>query len=202
MAATRRKRSSANGDDHNRRDHLVRVSARLFREQGYDATSVRDIAAAAGIQSGSWVYHFPTKQEILAAVMEEGLARSLERIEAIAAKPIKPRAKFRELVRTHLETILAPGEDFIPVLLYDWRSLERASRPKVVALQDRYEALWEQVIDELHRSGDWARPTGIDRLLMFGALNWVAHWYKRKGPLDLEQLTDEAVEFCLRSRPR
>jgi AcrR family transcriptional regulator len=199
MPTTKRKRSSGNGDDTGRREHLVRVSAKLFREQGYEATSVRDIAAAAGIQSGSWVYHFPTKQEILAAVMEEGLARSLERIEAIAARPMKARDKFRALVRTHLETILAPGQDFIPVLLYDWRSLQRSSRPKVIALQDRYEAVWDEVIRELQRSGDWARPTKVDRLLMFGALNWIAHWYQRRGALDMEELTDEAVDFCLRS---
>ena len=68
-------------EDAGRRAQLVRESARLFREKGYDATSVRDIAAATGLQSGSWVYHFKTKQDILAAVMEEGLQRALERIE-------------------------------------------------------------------------------------------------------------------------
>ena len=44
-------------EDAGRRAQLVRESARLFREKGYDATSVRDIAAATGLQSGSWVYH-------------------------------------------------------------------------------------------------------------------------------------------------
>lgn len=202
MPSTKRKRVRGDGDERSRREHLVRVSAKLFREQGYEATSVRDIAAAAGIQSGSWVYHFPTKQEILAAVMEEGLASSLARIEAIATQPMNPRDKFRALVRTHLETILAPGQDFIPVLLYDWRSLKRSARPKVVALQDRYEALWDEVLEELRGTGDWARPTQVDRLLMFGALNWIAHWYKRRGALDIEQLTDQAVEFCLRTPAR
>jgi len=75
---------SARPDDAGRRGQLVRESARLFREKGYEATSVRDIAAATGLQSGSWVYHFKTKQDILAAVMEEGLQQALERIEAIA----------------------------------------------------------------------------------------------------------------------
>jgi AcrR family transcriptional regulator len=193
---------SGRPEDLDRRGQLIRESARLFRERGYEGTSVRDIAAATGLQSGSWVYHFKTKQDILAAVMEEGLRGSLERIEAIGREVLAPRARFEALVRAHLDTILAPGQDFIPVLLYDWRSLEPASRPRVVALQKRYEAVWGRVIAELHESGDWAEPTRIDRLLMFGALNWIAHWYHRDGKLDVAGLADQAVRFFLRTPRR
>ncbi len=187
------------GEEAGRRQQLLHASARLFREQGYDATSVRDIAAATGMQSGSWVYHFRTKQEILAAVMEEGLASALARIEAIAGLDLAARARFRALVRTHLETLLGPGQDFIPVLLYEWRALEPAQRARVIAPQKRYEQVWTETIHELQASGDWIHPTRADHLLMFGALNWIAHWYRRSGPLDVEQLTDDCVTFFLRT---
>ncbi len=190
---------SRRADDAGRRGQLVRESARLFREKGYEAASVRDIAAATGLQSGSWVYHFRTKQDILAAVMVEGLQQALERIEAIGHEPLPPRERFRALVHAHLDTILGPGQDFIPVLLYDWRSLEPKARPRVVALQKRYEAVWDAVIRDLQRSGDWAGPTRVDRLLMFGALNWIAHWYRPRGPLDVGTLAEECVRFFLRT---
>jgi TetR/AcrR family transcriptional regulator, cholesterol catabolism regulator len=186
-------------DDAGRRGQLIRESARLFRQKGFEATSVRDIAAATGLQSGSWVYHFKTKQDILAAVMEEGLQRALERIEAIGREQLAPREHFRALLRAHLDTILAPGQDFIPVLLYEWRALAKKSRPRVVALQRRYEAVWDEVIAQLQRSGEWAQPTRIDRLLMFGALNWMAHWYRPDGPFDVAQLAAEAERFFLRT---
>ena len=193
---------SRRADDAGRRGQLVRESARLFREKGYDATSVRDIAAATGLQSGSWVYHFKTKQDILAAVMEEGLQQALERIEAIARENLPPREHFRALVRTHLDTLLAPGQDFIPVLLYDWRSLDRRGRERVIALQKRYEKVWDDVMGRLRRSGDWAMPTRVDRLLMFGALNWIVQWYRPGGPLDVAQLVDDAETFFLRTPTR
>jgi AcrR family transcriptional regulator len=192
---------SSRPDDAGRRGQLVRESARLFREKGYDATSVRDIAAATGLQSGSWVYHFRTKQDILAAVMEEGLQQALERIEAIARQQLPPREHFRALLRTHLDTLLGPGQDFIPVLLYEWRSLEADGRPRIIELQRRYEKVWDDVIDKLQRSGEWAMPTRVDRLLMFGALNWIAHWYRPGGPLDVAQLTADAERFFLRTAP-
>ncbi len=190
---------SSRPDDAGRRGQIVRESARLFREKGYEATSVRDIAAATGLQSGSWVYHFRTKQDILAAVMEEGLKQALERIEAIGREQLAPREYFRALLRTHLDTLLGPGQDFIPVLLYEWRSLEADARPRIIELQRRYEAVWDGVIGQLQRSGEWTQPTPVDRLLMFGALNWIAHWYRSGGPLGVAQLVDEAERFFLRT---
>ncbi len=51
----------------------------------------------------------------------------------------------------------------------------------------------------MQRSGDWALPTRVDRLLMFGALNWIAHWYRPRGALDVAQLVAEAERFFLRT---
>ena len=192
---------SLRADEAGRRGQILRESARLFREKGFDGTSVRDIAAATGLQSGSWVYHFKTKQDILAAVMEEGLQQALERIEAIGHQRLAPRARFRALLRTHIDTLLGPGQDFIPVLLYEWRSLEAAARPRIVELQRRYEAVWDAVIAALQHSGEWTQPTRLDRLFMFGALNWIAHWYRPGGALDAAQLAREAERFFLRTPP-
>ena len=192
---------SLRADEAGRRGQILRESARLFREKGFDGTSVRDIAAATGLQSGSWVYHFKTKQDILAAVMEEGLQQALERIEAIGHERLAPRAHFRALLRTHIDTLLGPGQDFIPVLLYEWRSLEAAARPRIVELQRRYEAVWDSVIAALQQSGEWAQPTRLDRLFMFGALNWIAHWYRSGGALDAAQLAEAAERFFLRTPP-
>jgi AcrR family transcriptional regulator len=202
-AARRRGRPRAlPGDDDSRRHQLLRASARLFREKGYDGTSVRDIAQAAGMQSGSWVYHFPTKQDILVAAMEQGLVDALARIEAIAAQDLPPRRRFEALVRTHLDTLLAPGQDFIPVVLYEWRSLEPHSRKRVAVPLKRYEAVWRQAIDALQRAGEWPARTKIDVLLLFGALNWMARWYQPGGPLDIDTLAGECVKFFLRSPGR
>lgn len=199
MRARPRGRPRAAPDDEaGRRRQLLRASARLFREKGYDGTSVRDIAQATGLQSGSWVYHFPTKQDILVAVMEEGLNDALARIEAIAKRDLPPRRKFAALVRAHLDTILAPGQDFIPVVLYEWRSLEAAALPRVTAPLRRYEAIWKRLIAELQRRGEWPGRTRIDVLLLFGALNWMARWYAPEGRLTVDQLSTDAVRFFLR----
>lgn len=181
------------------RKNLIEKSAALFREKGYDNTTVRDIAAAAGVQAGSWFYHFKTKQDILVAVVEQGMTQSLADIEAISAQTMAPRAAFTRLVQVHLHTLLAPDHDFIAVLLYEWRSLDQPARARIIKLKDRYEAIWNEVIEGLHASGDWAMPGKYDRLLMFGALNWTAQWFKPGAGGDLEELAEQAVAFILRT---
>ncbi|SHN38528.1 DNA-binding transcriptional regulator, AcrR family [Duganella sacchari] len=181
------------------RAELIEKSAQLFRTKGYDNTTVRDIAAATGIQAGSWFYHFKTKQEILAAIMEQGMQRSLAQIEEIAAQQLPPGAMLQRLVETHLHTLLAPDHHFIAVLLYEWRSLDEASRARIVALKDQYEAVWDRAIAALHHSGDWSTPSQFDRLLIFGALNWTVQWYKPGNGADVQELARQAMRFILRT---
>ena len=182
----------------NRREDLLRVCARLFREQGFDGTSIRDISQAAGMQSGSPFYHFKTKQEMLVAVMEQGLTEGLRHLEAVAALKLPPAEKFRQLVRAHLATLCEDGHDFIPVMLYDWRSLTPANRRRVIALKDSYDALWQRMTEELQAAGLMQGDAQLARLFTFGVLNWTARWYRAGGRKSLDEIADEAARFLLR----
>jgi len=181
-----------------RRRALLRVCARLFREKGFDGTTIRDISGAAGMHSGSPFYHFPDKQAMLLAVMEEGLAEGLRRSEAVLAGRLPPAEKFRRLVRSHLGTILEDGNDFIPVLLYDWRSLTPRNRRRVIALKDRYDALWQAMLDELAQAGLIAGDPQVARLFVLGAVNWSAQWYRPGGRLSLDEIAAQAARLLLK----
>ena len=97
MSVAQRKARARRNNETNRRDELLRVSAKLFREKGFDGTTIRDISGAAGMHSGSPFYHFKTKQDILVAVMEQGLAEGLRSLEAATAgagsPPWRPRCR-------------------------------------------------------------------------------------------------------------
>jgi AcrR family transcriptional regulator len=192
-----RRKAAQNG---NRRGDLLRVCARLFREKGFDGTSIRDISHAAGMHSGSPFYHFKTKQEMLVAVMGQGLEEGLRHLEAVAALKLPPAEKFRKLVRAHLETLCGDGHDFIPVMLYDWRSLTPANRRGVIYLKDRYDALWQKVTDELQAEGIMRGDAQLARLFTFGVLNWTARWYRAGGRKSLDEIAEEAAGFLLRGR--
>ena len=197
MSVAQRKARTRRNNESNRRDALLRVSAKLFREKGFDGTSIRDISNAAGMHSGSPFYHFKTKQDILVAVMEQGLAEGLRRTEEVMALPLPPEQKLAKLIRAQLGTILEEGSDFIPVLLYDWRSLNAANRRRIVALKDRYDALWQEVIDDLQRAGQMPGDAQLMRLLILGAVNWTGTWYRTGGRLSLDKVADDAARLFL-----
>lgn len=188
-------------DDGNRRVELVRAAARLFRKQGFDATSTRDIAAAVGMRSGSPFYHFKSKGALLFAVMEEGMRSARERqqaaLERSGADDSDPAAMLSVLIRNHFDILLGPGSDFIPVMLYEARSITPRQRASLARLQGAYEADWVPVLEALHASGRLLADVKLARLLMFGALNWSAQWFNRRGEASLDDLTEAAMALFL-----
>jgi AcrR family transcriptional regulator len=192
-------------DDGNRRGELLRSAAKLFRRKGFDATSTRDIAAAVGMRSGSPFYHFKSKGALLYAVMEEGMRSAIERQQQALqrAEQATPdiAGQLRILIRNHFDVLLGPGSDFVPVMLYESRSITPRQRAALAQLQSEYEAPWNPVLDALHASGQLKADVKLARLLMFGALNWSAQWYDRRKGATLDELADAAIALFIGDRP-
>jgi len=188
-------------DDGNRRRELLNTAARLFRRKGFHATSTRDIASAVGMHSGSPFYHFESKGALLAAVMEEGMRTAIARqgaaLEAVGER-VPASQRLRVLVRNHFDVLLGPGSDFIPVMLYEARSLTPRQRRVIADLQSEYERAWTPVLEQLLAVGKLKGDAKLARLLIFGALNWSAQWYDRRKGATLDDLTDAALALFIR----
>lgn len=206
--APRARGAPADGGD-NRRGELVQAAARLFREKGFDGTTIRDIAGAVGMRSGSPFYHFANKHELLAAVMEEGLRLGLERTRSVLADDgdgtLTPVQRFTRLVRTHYGILHDDGSDFIPVMLYDWRSLPAKYKRRIVDLKDGYDAIWQRTLDELHAQGLLRADPKLARLVILGGINFSATWFHAKsksaGRVDLDELAAQTVALVLHPAP-
>lgn len=189
------------GSPDNRRAELVRVAARLFREKGFDGTTIRDIAHAVGMRSGSPFYHFANKHELLMAVMEEGLRLGLERTQQALDASLPATERFKQLVRTHYGILHDTGSDFIPVMLYDWRSLPAQYKRRIIELKDRYDAIWQRTLDELHAQGLLRADAKLARLMILGAMNFSATWYRARPRsakrFDLDELAAQTVALVL-----
>ena len=193
-------------DDGNRRHALLSAAAKLFRQKGFAATTTRDIAAAADMQSGSPFYHFKSKNALLYAVMEQGMHTALARQKEVVAKPghsgmtaTEPAtAQLRALIEAHFAVLLGQGNDFVPVMLYEWRSLQPRQRKALALLIAEYEALWMPVLTALHAQGHLRAPVGLARLLILGALNWSVQWFDPNKSASVQELADAAVAMFLK----
>jgi AcrR family transcriptional regulator len=176
-------------------DRLVSAAARLFRQQGFAATTVREIAKAAGMLPGSLHYRYPTKAALLLAMMRRGVETDLAAVRAAIAGSRDPLEKLRLALRARVRYLLS--RDAASVVLYDWRALAGRPRQEMIRLRDRYEAFWAGLLDEAAAAGR-LRP-GVDltmlRFLLFGATNWVTMWYSPGGSHTPDEITDAFWEF-------
>ena len=196
VARTKTKARASAADEGNRRAELIRAAGKLFVEKGFDATTIRDIADAVGMRSGSPFYHFKSKQDMLKSVMIEGLQAALTAQQAAIAGVRGAEARFRALIKSHLRIILEDHTEF-PVLLYEWRALTDDSRAEVIAVKDRYEAVWQSVLKELMKAGLLKDDGRVTRLLLFGAFNWTVQWYRPDGEFTIDDIAERAVDLYL-----
>ena len=162
----------------NRRQQLLDVAARLFRERGYHVTSMRDIAREVGMLSGSIYYHFPSKEEMLLAVYEEGLRHIAERVDAAVAGRQTPWERLEAGCTAHLEALLELS-DYTQVMIRVLPPEGGKVAERLLELRDQYEARFRDLIDAL------ALPEPADRrylrLMLMGGLNWSHVWYHPGG---------------------
>lgn len=162
----------------NRRVQLLDAAAALFAERGYHATSMRDIAKAVDMLSGSIYYHFESKEDMLLAVYTEAAARVAERVDQAVAGESDPWRRLEAASAAHLE-MLIKVRDYTRVMI---RTLPQEVGEIGTRLRDirrDYETRFRRLIDDL------PLPSDVDRhylrLLLFGALNWSQVWYNPGG---------------------
>ncbi len=159
----------------NRLPQILDAAARLFRTQGFQGASVRDIVRAVGMLPGSLYYHFATKEELLAAVYAEGVQRISARVQAAIAARADPWQRLEAACVAHLEAILE-DDDYAQVVIRVRPADVPAADARLIELRDQYEALIKRLIADLPLPRTADRRTL--RLMLLGSLNWSQTWYR------------------------
>ncbi len=185
-------------DPDSARGKLLQTAAHLFRSKGYERTTVRDLASAVGIQSGSIFHHFKSKDEILRSVMEETILYNTALMRASLAEAGTLRERVLALIRCELQSIMGGTGEAMAVLVYEWRSLSQASQQFILELRDTYEQLWLDVLSEAKAAGYFNADPFILRRFLTGALSWTNTWFRPEGPMSLDQLAEQALSLVLK----
>ena len=191
----------ANGeltDPDSARGKLLQTAAHLFRSKGYERTTVRDLASAVGIQSGSIFHHFKSKDEILKAVMEETILYNTALMRAALADARDPREQVLSLIRCELQSIMGGTGEAMGVLVYEWRSLNADSQAHILRLRDLYEQIWLDVLCAARDAGFFRADPFVLRRFLTGALSWTTTWFRQDGKITLDQLAEEALALVIK----
>lgn len=174
---------------------ILNTAARLLRSGGYHQTTLREIAEAVGIRKASLYYHFASKEEIVEAVVNDGVRFVHEAVvDALAAaEGAVPRARLEAAIAAHL-TALHGNSDYTSASIKVFTFGENPAPDSVRRVRRAYEDVWRELIAELQESGALPRERAPDvlRYLLLGAMNGSIDWF-RPERFDTKSLAREFV---------
>lgn len=182
------------------RQEILRAAARLFQQQGYDATSMNDVAGALKLSKGGLYHHFQSKDEILYHIMSHAMDITEERVINVARRVEDPSERLRTLIRLHIGVVLSEEDREITVMLHENHPLPPALRRKINGRKKDYVHFVENLIADVqrqHNSTSTVTPRAAAFALV-GMINWIYQWYKPGGALSGEAIFRQFTDIFFR----
>lgn len=179
------------------RARILDAAAKTFRQKGYAATTLIEIARAAGMQAGSLYYHFGSKDELLEEVLDIGMRRVHEAVEESQERlpaDSSHRDRIRVAVEAHLATLLK-HDDYTSANIRIFGQVPEEVQQHHIRQRDAYAELWRRILTKAQKSGALRSDVdlGLVRMLLMGALNWSVEWYQ-PGRTSIQTIADH---ICL-----
>jgi len=179
------------------REEILAAAAQIFRDKGYHATSMQDIAEAVHLQKGSLYHHIRSKEEILAALLDRALDLLILSMQEVMASPLSVEEKLRSAMRMYADNI-AVHSDLAAVLLLEYRNLSPRLRARHMGRRDRFEALWRELLRQGMQQGVFrTSDEKLVALAILGVQNWMLTWYRAEGPLSAAELSSRFADLFL-----
>src|SRR4051794_37464743 len=181
-----------------RRTQIEEAASALFRERGYAATSVRDIAQALNLQGGSLYAHMASKEDVLWAIVSRAADRFNSEVGPIASDHSRaPADRLRAMIHAHVGVVTSIQKD-AAVFLHEWRFLSAERRTQMSARRDAYEALFRETISDGVARGEFRKVDArLTTMAILSALNGIPTWYRPTGALTADQIADQHAELFL-----
>lgn len=180
-------------------DAIISAAALVFQRKGYHGATMADIAAEVDLTAGSLYHHFTSKQELLVAVLDAGMAQITGAVREALAREGTPAEHLRAIIHTHIRSII-DNANIATAVIFESRALLDAPdvRAPYVQQRDTLERLYRDVVEAGIAAGDFrAVDVGIVIKALFGALNWVSVWYRADGRLSRAQIASAIADTFL-----
>ncbi|WP_290852762.1 TetR/AcrR family transcriptional regulator [Gordonia sp. (in: high G+C Gram-positive bacteria)] len=182
-----------------RRDELLGIAGELFADRGLRSTTVRDIADAAGILSGSLYHHFDSKESMVDELLRDFLDSLFASYREIVDANLSATETIRRLVVASFEAI---DSRHTAVAIYQNEARQLTGQDRFEYIGERnleFRTLWESVLRRGVEEGDFRPDLDIDLVYRFMRDTvWVAvRWYRPGGSMTVEQIADQYLSIVL-----
>jgi AcrR family transcriptional regulator len=182
-----------------RRAELLDIAARLFAERGLRATTVRDIADAAGILSGSLYHHFDSKESMVDEILRGFLDALFDRYREIVAQNLGPRRTLEAIVVASFQAL---DEHHAAVAIYQAEARRLAEQPRFDYIPKRlteFRTMWHDTLRAGIADGDFRADLDVELSYRFlRDTVWVGvGWYRPGGTLAIEDIARQYLAIVL-----
>jgi len=179
------------------RGDIIQAAAQIFRQKGYQAASMQDIADAVGLQKASLYHHVASKQEILLEILDQAIDVLIADMQAVIEAGGPPEEQLRQAMRAYVSRVTQEAS-LAAVLQLEHRNLEPRMRARHVARRDRYDDLWRTLIRRGVEGGAFRDvDENMVSFALLGVQNWMITWYRPEGRLSALEIADQFADLFL-----
>jgi TetR/AcrR family transcriptional regulator, cholesterol catabolism regulator len=168
---------------------IITVAARLFKEKGYRATTLEDIAAAVGMLKGSLYYYIRSKEELLYLVVRDPIRQAYNKLEEIVTSEAPVKVKIAQAIVNHM-TVFHQHYPHIAVYLHDYHHLMQQLEKNTIETPRHYHQLWATLLEQGVATGEVRSDLNVKvtGYAILGMCNWIYRWYNPQGTLSAEEI--------------
>jgi len=184
-------RAAGDRQRRNRRQDVLEAAVRVFHEKGYASATIQDVAAEVGVLKGSLYHYIDSKEDLLAWIFEDSAGRFMELLDEASGLDERPVERLRSFGRACSLWYLRNIER-VAIYATEWKHLTGKRRKDVVKIREAYEQRLAGLIGEVKEAGEAAPDLDVNfaTYFIFGALNGLPGWYRRRGPDPAERIAD------------
>ncbi|MFM9908684.1 MAG: TetR/AcrR family transcriptional regulator [Chitinophagaceae bacterium] len=180
-----------------RKDVIISKAARLFREKGYSATSMRDLAEHVGVEAASLYNHIKSKAEILQEICFKTANQFMNNITELELSDQKSISKIESILRFHISQMVEHYEE-VYVMDREWKHLTDPYLSNMQSQRRSYRQRIAAIIEEGIRKGEIKNidaPTAV--LIMLHAVSGIESWHRSVKRINSEVLEDNMVMIMI-----
>ncbi len=191
------KRSTSRPRGNGRREQIIDVATGLFRQKGYHATSLDDIADAIGFTKPAIYYYFKSKDDILFAIIDDSVDQGLRRIQAVASREASATERMHDLLVENTRVILENLN--ANTVFYNERGLLSAEHERAIRAREReYTKIVEDLYVEGVENGEFIDvDPHIATSTLLGASIWSYRWFDPEGELSIDEIAEGIARILL-----
>ena len=178
-----------------RASHIYRVAAEIMCQKGYEATSMNDIAEAAGLTKAGIYHYIRGKEDLLFEIMNYAMDVVDQGIIAHASQVEDAEERLRAIIERHSRSVLE-GVGALTIVLDEITALPPAHRRAITARKRAYFEFIRGTLEQLGREGKLreVNPT-IAAFSLLGMILWISRWYRRDGAISTAEALKDYVEI-------